>query len=394
MVMAAAGCVGSGDASDGTAESRAAGAAATSGVEIYDGDDDGFYDPPDPLPAGRPGDLLRYQELGIVGGGQAYRILYRSESVAGEPIAVSGLAAVPEGAATDRPVLSWAHGTTGLADACAPSKETVQGPVELLLAGFLERGWVVTATDYEGLGTPGRHPYLAGISEGRGVLDAIRAARQLPDAQAGTEAVVWGHSQGGHAALFAGELAAEWAPELEVRGVVAGAPPSELPLLAGALRGGAYQGYLAMVAGGLHAAYPEADLAAVLSEEAIDRLDVLDEACTAEVFERFNSFRPEDLVGGDPLEDPTWKRVLEENDPGHRRTDIPLLIVHGEADQQIPPALSAVLFDRLCGLGQVVERRTYPDQGHGEVVVAAVGELAEWMADRLAGTPARSTCPA
>lgn len=359
----------------------------------HQGDPAAFYVPPDPLPEGRPGDLLRYQDLGVVGGGRGYKILYLSESVAGEPIAVSGLAALPDDGSFDRPVLSWAHGTTGLADACAPSKETVQGPVELLLAEFLERGWVVTATDYEGLGTPGLHPYLAGISEGRAVLDAIRAARQLPAARAGTDAVVWGHSQGGHAALFANELAAGWAPELRVRGVVAGAPPSELPLLAGALRGGAYQGYLAMVAGGLHTAYPETDLDVVFAEDTVEELALLDEGCTAEVFQRFNAIPPDDFFRGNPLEDPTWKRVLEENDPGHRRTEIPLLIVHGEDDEQIPVALSGVLFERLCDLGQVVERRTYPDQGHAEVVVAAFGELSTWMADRLAGRPARSTCP-
>lgn len=398
LVLAA--CGGGGDADDATAgggpqrQGPPPAVAEPAGAVRHEGTDADFYDPPDPLPDGRPGDLLRYQELGAVGGGTGYKILYLSESVAGEAIAVSGLAAVPDDASTDRPVLSWAHGTTGLADACAPSKETVQGTVELLLTGYLDRGWVVTATDYEGLGTPGLHPYLAGISEGRAVLDAIRAAQQLPDARAGTEAVVWGHSQGGHAALFAGELAAEWAPELQVRGVVAGAPPSELPVLAGALRGGAYQGYLAMVAGGLHAAYPETDLDVVFREETVEALDLLDEACTADVFAEFNAIPAEDFFAGNPLDDPTWKRVLEANDPGHRRSEIPLLIVHGEADEQIPVALSAVLFDRLCGLGQVVERRTYPGQGHGEVVFAAFAELSTWMADRLAGEPARSTCPA
>jgi pimeloyl-ACP methyl ester carboxylesterase len=359
----------------------------------YTGAIDGFYVPPDPLPAGVHGALLRYQRLGAVPGGTAYRILYLSTSVKGKPIAVSGMAALPTDGGDGRPVLSWAHGTTGLADACAPSKLPLDGQTAALLDPFLRHGWVVAATDYEGLGTPGLHPYIAGISEGRGTLDAVRAVKQLPDARAGKDTIIWGHSQGGHAALFANQLAASWTPELKLDGIVAGAPPSELLLIAAALKGGNYQGYLAMVAGGLHAAYPEADLSQVVTAKGRAELHVLDEGCTDQVFAVYNHLSYDEFAAGDPAAVEPWKSILAENDPGHVKTDSPILLIHGLADQQIPPVASELLFKRLCGLGQVVERRTYPGMGHAEVIAPSFAGMLTWMSDRVAGKPAVSGCP-
>jgi fermentation-respiration switch protein FrsA (DUF1100 family) len=314
--------------------------------------------------------------------------------VKGKPIAVSGVAALPTAAGTNRPVLSWAHGTTGIADECAPSKMPLEGQEAALLGPFIKEGWIVAATDYEGLGTPGRHPYIAGISEGRGTLDAVRAAKQLPDARGGADTIVWGHSQGGHAAMFANQLAATWTPELKLDGTVAGAPPSELLLIAAALKGGNFQGYLAMVAAGLNAAYPEAKLDQVITPKGLADLHVVDEGCTDEIFKVYNTLPYDEFSAGDPAVVEPWKSVLEENDPGHAKTDSPILIIHGEADEQIPPIASELLFKRLCGLGQVIERRTYPGMGHAEVIVPSFPDMLTWMKDRVAGKPAVSGCPA
>src|SRR5438874_2178144 len=176
---------------------------------------------------------------------------------------------------------------TGIADICAPSRDPGSA-LNPLLQKFLSRGWDVVATDFEGLGTPGRHPYIAGVSEGRGTLDIIRAVHQMPDAEAGDRALVWGHSQGGHAAMFAAQLAPTWTPEVKVIGTVAGAPPSQLPLIAAALKGGNFQGYLAMAAAGLNAAYPEAKLEDLLTPKGLSLLPVVDKACTDRVFAAFN----------------------------------------------------------------------------------------------------------
>lgn len=352
---------------------------------------------PDPRPEPQPsatehGDLLSHDEVDALDGARTYTVRYRSTSVAGDDIEVSGVVAIPDGAADGAPVVTWAHGTTGIADVCAPSKDPAGALA--LLTPFVERGWVVVATDYEGLGTPGRHPYINGTSEGRGTLDIVRAAAQLPEGVEPGPVVVWGHSQGGHAALFAGQLAADWTPELDVVGVVAGAPATELPLIAKALQNGPFQGYLALGAAGLNAAEPErADLSLVMTQEAIDLLTVVDEGCADRVRAVYNPLPYEEFAVADPGEVEPWKSILVENDPGHVRTDIPILIIHGESDEQIPVVASQLLFERQCGLGQVVERRTYPGESHAGVIGPSFDAMVEWMQARVDGRPATATCP-
>jgi pimeloyl-ACP methyl ester carboxylesterase len=348
-----------------------------------------IYAVPKTLPKGTHGDLLRYAPVDAGLGVPTYKVLYLSESVAGDPIAVSGIVAVPKAATT---VLTWAHGTTGIADVCAPSKDPA-GAVGFLKP-FVDRGWAVAATDYEGLGTPGRHPYISGPSEGRGTLDIVRAIAQVPPTMTVGKVVVWGHSQGGHAALFAGQLAKTWTPELDVVGVVAGAPATELPLIAKALQNTPFSGYLALGAAGLNAAEPtRADLSIVLTKEALDRLHVIDEACADKVNEVFDALPYDHFAKADPGEVEPWRSILLENDPGHAKTDVPIYLYQGENDEQIPVAASKLLFDRLCGLGQVVERHTYPGQSHAGVIGVAFSAFSDWMDARVAGTPLRSGCP-
>lgn len=129
-------------------------------------------------------------------------------------------------------MISWAHGTIGSADDCAPSRDTVSAAAHVwnehpheLLNQFLKKGWAVVMTDYEGLGTYGRHPYLLGESEARGILDIVRAARRLHPEISARLAIV-GHSQGGQAALFGAHFAPKWTPELDLRCVAALAPAS------------------------------------------------------------------------------------------------------------------------------------------------------------------------
>ena len=159
----------------------------------------------------------------------------------GKAIGVSGFVMLPRGKPPKGgwPVVSWAHGTSGIADSCAPSRKP-KGPYTFYAApqfgAWLKAGYAIANTDYEGLGTPGVHPYLVGRSEGRGVVDIVRAVRQL-DGRLGRRYVIAGHSQGGHAALFAAAIGPKWAPELRLRGVAAYAPASHLGLLSRALPG-------------------------------------------------------------------------------------------------------------------------------------------------------------
>lgn len=387
--VALAACSSGEDAADHSSTSAADTISGT--VVELDATDD-IYALADEIPLGEPGDPIAVQEVEVDGlDGTVLRVLHHSRSLEGEDIAVSGIIVVPDGPVPDggRAVLSWAHGTTGIADQCAPSKE----PDTALATTFLDRDMVFVATDYEGLGTPGRHPYIAGESEGRGVLDIVRAARALGDrVGASDEVVIWGHSQGGHAALFANQIAREWAPELHIVGTVAGAPPSQLPLIAAALQDSPFRFYLGMVAAGWAAAYPDADPRLVLTPQGLERLEAVDAGCSGELAAAWSDVPYADLVEADPATVEPWATLLVENDPGYEVGASPVLVIHGEADEQIPLVTSELLVHRMCGVGQVVVRRTYPGQSHAGVIGPSLPDMLTWIDDRLAGEPAPSQC--
>ena len=191
-----------------------------------------FYQATEQQIAGSPGTLIRQEPMSFRGG-SAYRVLYRSTGLHNEPIAVSGVVVVPPGAVPSggRPIVAWAHPTSGIVSRCAPSLaifvfQQIQG-----LREMVDRGYAVVATDYPGLGTPGPHPYLVGESEARAVLDLVRVARTMPEVGGSNSFAAWGHSQGGQAALFTGLIAESYAPELNLVGVAAAAPASDLTTL-------------------------------------------------------------------------------------------------------------------------------------------------------------------
>jgi hypothetical protein len=366
-------------------------------AEEYSGDD--FSTPPDPLPEGEHGTLLRYQPIEgyDVEGATAWRIMYLSESVPGDPIVVTGSVLVPtaEAPSGGRDVVTIAHGTTGIADECAPSNNPTTSELTLAAGSFAASGYVVAMTDYEGLGTPGRHPYLVGESEGRSVLDAATAARQLPEASVGDRYAIIGYSQGGHGALFAGQLAEEWGPDLELVGTVAGAPATELPAIFAAGGSGVVGGFLFMIIGGFAAAYPDADLSTLLTPAGEAALPAVDSGCVGQVIGAIGGHADEELLQPDHLTAEPWADLAEENTPGHVITDTPILILHSAADDLVPVGLSQVLFDRLCEGGQVVERRIFDDgKGHGPAAIDAYADGFTWIDDLMTGTAtAHSTCP-
>jgi predicted esterase len=353
-----------------------------------------FYAVPDPLPEGEHGDLIRYQPIETGDDGvERYRVMYLSESVPGEPIAVTGTVAVPTAPAPGggRDVLTIAHGTTGVADECAPSKADDGG--DRLAPLLAESGYVVANTDYEGLGTPGRHPYLVGVSEGRGVLDAARAAAQVPGAEVSGRVAIAGYSQGGHGALWAGQLAEEWTPELDVVGTFAGAPPSETGTIFTVARSLPLGGFLYMIIAGYEAAYPdEADPALMLTPAGLDALGAVDEGCTGEVMRAVGAQAAADLIRPETGTIEPWATLADENDPGQVKTSSPVLIIHSLQDDIVPAAFSAAIFDRLCEQGQDVERRTYDDGTHVDAAGPAFVDGLAWIAERFAGDPTTPNC--
>ncbi|MGB6040506.1 MAG: lipase family protein, partial [Gordonia sp. (in: high G+C Gram-positive bacteria)] len=183
-----------------------------------------------------PGTLLRVEPStqGTPTGARAWRILY-STMRGNSPALASGTVLIPDTAPAKsgpRPVIAWAHGTTGVAENCAPSMMAEPFGHIPGLKQVIANGWALVAADYIGLGTKGPSPYVIGEGEARSVLDSVRAARSLPDLTLSNQTVVWGHSQGGHAALWTELLAPSYAPEVTIIGTAAQAPAATLQDLA------------------------------------------------------------------------------------------------------------------------------------------------------------------
>jgi len=364
-------------------------------------DVDSFYDPPDDVSA-VPGTILRSEPFadGLPPGSRGWKVLYASTDADGRAIAVSGLVIAPDDPAPGpHPVLAWSHGTIGIARPCAPSNtdEPLAGIPDM--TGPLAEGWVITLTDYPGLGTPSPHPYLVGESEGRAVLDSVRAAHQLGvGVELDDDYAIWGHSQGGHAALFAGQLAPSYLPEYPLAGVVALAPATTL------------QDNLAAIAG--------TEVGNVLTIFAVESwIDVYDDIPDDTLAERArrpaariadaclnqpSRFRivieglilPDTIVAIDPTSDPTWIKRLEQNTPDPVGVRAPLFVAQGLADTIIAPAVTTAWTTSRCDAGAPTVWQTYPDIGHQAVVEPGGADALAWTIERFdTATPPPNACP-
>jgi fermentation-respiration switch protein FrsA (DUF1100 family) len=349
-----------------------------------------FYAVPEPIPT-KPGTLIKSEKVSSSLHGTVYRVMYVSTTVAGKPTPVTGLVVVPTKAApTDGyPVITWGHGTNGMADSCAPSLDPNSAvPLSDLL---LDHGWEVVASDYQGEGTPGLLPYIAGDSAARNTIDIVRAARQLPAAHASANYVAWGHSEGGQTAMFGLHIGPTYAPELHLKGVVAGAPPSQFNLIYSFLKTSPFRYYLLMAAGGLNAAYGDkaAPLDQVLTPKGRTLLPALDEGCTGELSKKFGKVDVSTVTVADPFTIPKWQTVLKANDPEQFTTasPAPLLMIQGGNDEQIPVVSTELLAKHLCTVGQVLQRWIYPGRSHAGVIAPSSGDMVHWIADRFAGAP-------
>jgi pimeloyl-ACP methyl ester carboxylesterase len=358
-----------------------------------------FYVPPDPLPSEVPGTLIRAEEMEpFTQGTKAWRVLYVSQAVDGTPIAVSGIVAAPAGEPPEggRDVVTWSHGTKGVVDRCTPSKGYRSGFHDFydIAPELAAAGYVGVSTDYEGLGPPGVHPYLVGPSEGRGVLDIVKAAQQIEEAGAGKRVVVWGRSQGGHGALFAGEIAPTWAPELDLYGVISAAPASEFNAIiqSGTFLPGA-RGFIWQLAIGFEASYAELSIGDIFTADALAAIEMLfeEEACGSEFGEVAAGFEGAGFATS-PLDLPAWVKRLDENSPGNIATSVPIWLIQGEADMVVPVLLTNVLAERLCEIGNEVEYEVFPGFGHDDSTRMNMADMLAWTADRFAGEPAARTC--
>ena len=360
---------------------------------------DAFYDPPNPLPSGSPGDIIWSRTAtSPVAGADAWQILYLSSTVTGAATAVSGTLIVPTTAYSGtRPVVAYAAGTQGFGDQCAPSKEIAAGDFdeEFAVNNLLDQGWAVVITDYPGLGTPGDETYNISIPEGYAVLDALRAATRLSAAglSASAPMAIEGYSQGGGAADWAAQLQPGYAPELNLEGVAVGGTPANLQAVADNINGTAFFAFLAGTAIGFNAGYPSLDLSAELTPAGQAAMAGLDTMCQIQALASyaFKSIQDYTVGGVNPMTEPAWQTVLDANNLGTMKPAVPLLQYHGYLDEVIPYSVETTLHNQYCAMGVKSELTGYVGD-HVLTQIEAQSQVVSWIGDRFAGVAAPSNC--
>ena len=354
--------------------------------------------------AAEPGAMLRSEEVELTGplaGASGWRILYRSTDADDEPAVVSGMVLVPEGAPPEggRPVVAWAHGTTGIADRCAPSTagNLFYDDYGAQARRLLDQGFVVAATDYHGLGTAGVHTYHRSEELARATIDSVAAAHQLDGT--GPLSPQWatlGHSEGGLASLAVDERSADTPAELDYRGSVVAAPTPRLSTVAPLMFLVEGRGYGVLLLEAVAGVAPELDPRVALGDEAATRTALLTHGCWEEAVPGFDDIDPEQMLAS-PAIGERLAEVMDDWAPlDPAAAQGPLLVVQGEADTSVLPPFTDELVDELCTNGVDVDYRTYADAGHDAVLAAAADDVASWLAANFEGRPSAdrsSGCP-
>jgi pimeloyl-ACP methyl ester carboxylesterase len=362
---------------------------------------DAFYTPPSPLPGKAHGDLIWARKLkgeaALKSAGANWLVLYRSVGTDGKPIAVSGTVSLPKGKAPKKgwPVISYDHGTTGIADVCAPSRDSTGNPAHLytsyiypLLNRWLNAGYAIVRTDYQGLGTPGIHEYLVGTAEGRSTLDIVRASRKL-NSHVSNRMAISGHSQGGHAALWGAFLAPKWTPELKLRGTVAFAPAShisELVSLVGTQKspGGGLSSEAALVVRGVDDFKPGLNISASFTDKFAALYPETLTKCQPQLSQS-------DSVGGlapseffkENTDLGPLTADLDISDPENLKIKSPLAVEQGAADTTVFPGLTDDMVKQLRGRGTKIDYKKYKGVSHGGVVVSAADHATKYLKSHL-----------
>jgi pimeloyl-ACP methyl ester carboxylesterase len=334
-----------------------------------------------------------------------YRVLYHSRRPDDSDVTVSGTVAIPSGnpPAAGWPLITWTHGTTGLALRCAPSNDTLDGPehrylsiTQAMLDAFVKRGYVVVATDYQGIGAEGTPAYLVGSGEGRSAIDIMRAAREI-DLAIGTRYVVMGHSQGGHADLFTAAIGPNYAPEFTLLGNVAMAPASHIGELVQEVVTGSHPSpilpFVTYVLQSYAAYYPEIALERILTPQAIGHLRDTWEGCIDDALAF--GYWAESIPSRQFVTQPDLGLLLKAtaaNEPGQLRIAAPTLLIQGTSDRTIPPQATDAVARDLCQVGNSVSYQTYSDASHEGVLTAAKADIEAWVDARFAGVKATSNC--
>ena len=383
-----------------------------------------FYNAPDPLPAAEHGALIRSESISNTQDVRAWRLLFHSQDFEGRDIQSSGVLFVPRGKPPEGgwPLISIAHGTSGLPRNCAPSPlpftplawaggvsawESEASPyVYPQVDGFA--GYAVVMADYQGTGTTGPYSYLLGELTGKNVLDAALAAHHLLGEELSPQTFLWGHSQGGQAAGWASQQAASYAPQLDLLGSVLLAPAAELSQLLDAVLAEEYGVNQSAAAALVLTAVPAfalnygLDTKTILSAAGEAAQEGMKSVCLGT---NLAVFQTESLLRGYKAADylrlpggevpPGWSRAIAAQNLGQDGASLgaPTLLLNGATDKVVPPEVTCSYFENTaCPAGDTVEFRIYPGTGHIEVPEVANADILEWMQGRREGRTALSNC--
>lgn len=368
-----------------------------------------FYDAPATL-AGQHGDLISYRGTTVnLGAGspttKAWNVLYQSTDSRGAANVVTGTVIVPTTPWTgggERPVISYAVGTHGLAQRCAPSLQLNQGKdyEAANISAALKAGYAVLVSDYQGYTNGATPTYLAGASQGNAVLDIVRAATQVPlsGITSSAKVAIWGYSQGGQSAAWAAQRQAAYAPGVKLTAVAAGGVPADFPTTARYLDGSTGASFLLGGVIGLAQQYPEAiPLSTLANADGQATIQRGKQQCVFEsLFDLQNDKLSQYTVGNQSLDQllaakPEINAVVQAQNLGADKVSVPLYQYHGKADEFIPLAQTVALKKKYCGKFSNVTFDTYPSE-HIATQFQAAPYVLSWLADRFAGKTTLGTC--
>jgi hypothetical protein len=348
-----------------------------------------FYDTPEPLPRGNPGELIRAEEFtgyDLPPGVVAVRILYRSRSAQEQEVAASGVVLYPEAKPPlgGWPVIAWAHDLSGVARQCAPSlaRNLERGP---FLSMYASLGYAVVATDYTGLGTKFRHAFRDIGSNARDVIYAIPAAHKAVP-ELGSEWIAMGYGDGGLTVIgmaesglsvdhhYLGGIVLAGLAGLETVDRTAGGSPYNAPL---------------SVVYGVKTVFPEFEVKDVLTPSGLALYQKLDEDCAEPV--------SQEKSAGELLK-PNWQnnryaeQYFSRNTIGEKPAQGPFLVIASEANSRSGSGTEQVI-RRMCQQGDRVQFEKYSNPDPGNVVGESVRDQMAWIQGRFAGRPAPGNCP-
>ncbi len=370
--------------------------------------DDSFYIPPDTLPSGSPGDIVRWRES-LAGPpaaralANAWQVMYLSTDGLGNRQVVTGTILVPKGKDTAHmPVIGLAPGTAGPAFRCAPSRMINKGAYyeQPAINDMLERGYAVAVTDYVGYHPDPATTYIIGRSMGAALLDGVRAAQRLPESGLSDSAPVMlrGYSQGGGATMWAGQMIDSYAPELDLRGIAAGGVPANLAQVALPLNGQEGFGVLLYALLGQDNLYPELSLEPYLNSQGQQAVtEMVSDMCVLELLQDFQGVSLAEITDINPLTGPRLERIAE-NQLGNGSISVPVYQYHEVQDGLVAYGQAMALRNQYCSAGVNLTWQEQDTQGASGVIrhinLAYRGNpgVNQFVDQVMAGNPPLSNC--